>query len=917
LGVQSGFFSQPVTGLSPNTTYAFTARAVNAVGTSWAVPSLSFTTLPITLATVTNLPATGIQTSTATLNGQVLATGNDPPNLTLYYGPVDGGTNAGAWAQELALGLQTGLFAQVVSGLSSNTAYFFTTEGVNAAGSAWAVPSEAFTTPATNPPLPASVAVLTQHNDNGRTGANLQEGVLNTSNVNTNQFGLVFTRAVDDQVYAQPLIMTNVSVVGKGVHNLVIVATVNDSVYAFDADDASVTAPYWQTGFLGPNARAPRNTDMTGACGGNYQDFSGNLGIVGTPVIDPASGTIYLVARTLENGGTFVQRLHALDVATGSDRANPTVIAATYAGTGDGSLGGVLTFDPQRANQRPGLALVNGVVYISWSSHCDWGPYHGWVIGYDASTLQQAVVFNDTPNGYNAGIWMSGQGPAADTNGNLYLSTGNGTVDAAGAINRGESFLKLTRSGTNLTVASWFTPYNWQVLENGDIDLGSGGLLLIPGTSLAFGGGKEGIVYLVNRDNMGGLSGAAADTNIVQSFPVTTDQVHGGPVWWDGPGGPYGYIWPASVHLQQYRFNTAAGKFTLPALSQGPTAAPGGQPGGILALSANGNQSGSGIVWASHQLTGDANQSVRPGILHAYDAANLANELWNSQQVSARDAVGNFAKFVPPTVANGKVYLATFSGQLDIYGLLPSSTLAQLSLTPGNLNFGTVAIGQSNTRNFQLVNTGGLSLTGTVSTASPFKISSGNPFSLSSGQTGLVQVSFSPVNAGSFSNVVIFISNGGNSTNALVGTAAVVPVADFTAVPTSGTWPLVVAFTDNSTGTITNRSWDFGDSGTTNTTLTALSHTYVGSGTNTVRLTASGPVGTNTLARPNYIIVTNVGPFSVTIQPSGKQLQLTWPAGTLQSAAQANGPYTNVLTAISPYTITPSNTAQFFRIKVQ
>jgi PKD repeat protein len=252
-----------------------------------------------------------------------------------------------------------------------------------------------------------------------------------------------------------------------------------------------------------------------------------------------------------------------------------------------------------------------------------------------------------------------------------------------------------------------------------------------------------------------------------------------------------------------------------------------------------------------------------------------------------------------------------------VYGLLPSSTPAQLSLTPGNLNFGTVAIGQSNTRNFQLVNTGGLSLTGTVSTASPFKISSGNPFSLSSGQTGLVQVSFSPVSGGSFSNVVIFISDGGNSTNALVGTAAVVPVADFTAVPTSGTWPLVVAFTDNSTGTITNRSWDFGDSGTTNTTLTALSHTYVGSGTNTVRLTASGPVGTNTLARPNYIIVTNVGPFSVTIQPSGKQLQLTWPAGTLQSAALVNGPYTNVLTAVSPYTITPSNTAQFFRIKVQ
>ncbi len=527
----------------------------------------------------------------------------------------------------------------------------------------------------------ADVAVLTQHNDLARTGANLAETVLNTTNVNTNQFGLIFTRAVDDQIYAQPLVMTNVDLGTNGTHNLVIVATVNDSVYAFDADDPLVSAPYWQVSFLGPGVVPPANTNMTGACGGNYKDFSGNMGIVGTPVIDAVAGTIYLVARTWENGTSFVQRLHALDIRTGAERPNsPVVITATYPGTGSGSSGGVITFDAQKQNHRPGLALVNGIVYLAWASHCDWGPYHGWVIGYDAATLQRAVVYNDTPNGVNGGIWMSGQAPAADANGNLYLSTGNGTVgttsDPRDPINRGESFLKLARNGTNLTVASWFTPYNFANLEAGDIDLGSTGILLIPGTTLAFSGGKEGKLYLVNRDNMGGLSGSTtADTNIVQSFSLGARQIHGGAVWWDGPDGSYAYIQGASDYLRQYKFDWSAGMFLLPAYAQGPVAAASGQPGGMLALSANGTNAGGGIVWASHNLVGNANQQVRPGILRAYNAQNITNELWNSEQISARDSVGNFAKFVVPTVANGKVYLATFSNRLNVYGLLPRPPL--------------------------------------------------------------------------------------------------------------------------------------------------------------------------------------------------------------------------------------------------
>lgn len=517
----------------------------------------------------------------------------------------------------------------------------------------------------------ADVAVLTHHYDLAHSGANLQETALSTNNVNTNTFGLLYTRQVDDQIYAEPLVMTNVNIPGKGIHNVVIVATVNDTVYAFDADDPSVTAPYWTNSFINPpNIVPPSHSDLSaiGACGGNYVDFSGNMGIVGTPTIDPTTGTIYLVARTKESG-VFIQRLHALDITTGEDRPNsPVVITATYSGTGAGSSGGIITFDPERQNQRCGLSLINGVVYIAWSSHCDLGPYHGWILGYDASTLAQVAVYNDTPNGSNGGIWMSDDGVAADTNGNIFLSTGNGSVDTGGGPDRGESFLKLVRSGSSLTVASWFTPYNWQTLENGDTDLGSGGFLLIPGTSLAFSGGKQGVVYLVNRDKMGGLSSSTSDTNVIQSFVVTSDQIHGGTVWWDGPTNSYGYIWPASTNLQQYRFDRTAGKFVLPAFAISPTAAPGGQPGGLLAVSANGTNAGSGILWAVHQLNGDANHNILPGILHAYDAQNVGRELWNSQLLP-RDAVGNFAKFVPPTVANGKIYLATFSGQLDVYGL--------------------------------------------------------------------------------------------------------------------------------------------------------------------------------------------------------------------------------------------------------
>ena len=681
LGLRAGIFTQAVSGLTLNTTYYFTAKADNAIGTSWAVPSQSFTTLTPTVATLSNLPAASVTVNLATLGGTVINTGGDAPNLTLFYGPTNGGTNAANWAASIGLGVQSGTFNYAVSGLASNTTYYFSVRGVNLGGTAWASPAQSFATPAAAPP---AAAVLNQHNDHNGSGANLNEWQLNVNNVNTNQFGLLYTRPVDDQIYAQPLIVTNVNIPGQGVRNLLIVATVNDSIYAFDAEDPSVVAPYWQVSFTNANAVAPSNSDMTGACGGNYKDFSGHIGIVGTPVIDPVAGTIYLVARTKEIGTTFVQRLHALNLATGAERANsPVVITATYPGAGAGSSGGIITFDPQKQNQRPGLTLANGRVYIGWASHCDWGPYHGWFMAYDATTLQRVATYMTTPEGGNGGIWMSGAAPSVDASGNIYLTVGNGNVGTSAnpsdPINRGESFLKL--NGTNLTIQSWFTPFNWQILENGDIDLGSAGILLIPGTSLALSGGKEGKLYLVNRDNMGGLSGSTtADTNVVQSFQVTglsnPNDIHGAPVWWDGADGSFTYVWGEFDYLRQFKFDPAGGKFFLPNFAQSVVQAPNGMPGGMLAVSANGTNAGTGILWASHQYTGNANQSVRPGVLRAYNAQNVGSELWNSEQFSARDTVGNFAKFCPPTVANGKVYLATFSNRLLVYGLLSRPALS-------------------------------------------------------------------------------------------------------------------------------------------------------------------------------------------------------------------------------------------------
>jgi hypothetical protein len=538
----------------------------------------------------------------------------------------------------------------------------------------------------------APTAVLTQHNDVSRTGANLNETILTTANVTVTKFGKLFTRTVDGQIYAQPLYVPNVIVPGQGVHNVVYVATMHNSLYAFDADDPGAAAPLWQTQ-LGPSAPLPSPDIGTNP----YYDISVEVGTLSTPVIDPASNTIYAVAFNKDSPSsctitcTYNYRLHALDLTTGAEKfGGPSIITGTYPGCGWDNSFCVLTFTPSRELQRTGLLLSNGVVYFAFASFGDQAPAHGWVFGYNAATLQRVSLFNSSPDGGYGGIWQSGQGLAADAAGYLYFIIGNGTFNANTVNGKdfGDSFVKVDpANSTNgqLPVADWFTPYNQSYLDAHDIDLGSAGALLIPGTNLVLGGGKEGKLYLVNSNAMGQYNGPAGPDNVVQSFQVTslasnTGHIHGSPVYWNSPNGPLVYVWGEGDALKAYSLTVhssiSATFLTTPVATGTPQLNPYFMPGGILSISANGNQPGSAIVWASHPMT-NANHAVSLGVLRAYDASNVGIELWDSTQNLVRDDVGNYAKFCPPTVVNGKVYLATFSNQLAVYGLLAPTVVTQ------------------------------------------------------------------------------------------------------------------------------------------------------------------------------------------------------------------------------------------------
>ncbi len=515
-------------------------------------------------------------------------------------------------------------------------------------------------------------AVLTQHNDAARTGANLAETRLTTANVNPKTFGKIGTLRVDGYLYAQPLYMPNLAVPGKGLHNAVFLATAHNSVYAFDADDLAAP-PLWKVN-LGPSVPAAEIYTT------HWTDMRVEIGITSTPVIDPATQTIFVEAKTKEHG-TYVQRLHALDLATGAEKpGSPAEIKASVPGTGMASAGGQIAFDPVKQLQRPALLLANGTVYLAFGSHADSPPFHGWVLGYDARTLAQTCVFNLTPNGDEGAIWQAGMGMAADKSGFVYAMAGNGTFDAgSGGADYGSSILKLTPKPGTLAVADYFTPYNQETLSENDQDTGASGPLLIPGTDLLLGGGKNGWLYLTQTGKMGHYQ-STDDSQIVQSFQITRGNCHGSPVYWNGPRGPQVYIWPEFAHLMAFRVH--GGRLDTTPASESALSVPDGMPGAFLSVSAEGNKAGTGIVWSSAPYDANANWETVPGILRAYDASDLGHELWNSRMNPVRDSSGLFAKFCAPTVVNGRVYLSTFGNQLGVYGLLGGAALAVRGAAP-------------------------------------------------------------------------------------------------------------------------------------------------------------------------------------------------------------------------------------------
>ena len=526
----------------------------------------------------------------------------------------------------------------------------------------------------------AQTPVLTQHNDNARTGQNTTETILTPSNVNSTQFGRIFTLPVTGQVYAQPLYVPNVTIAGIA-HNVLIVATEGDLLYAFDADsNTGANSTYlWRANVIDASHGGAAGATPVPYTTVNCTDMQPQSGITATPVIDTSTGTIYLEAKSLENGNV-VHRIHALDVTTGSEKPfGPVAISALpngVPGTGDGSSGGVLQFDNLTQNSRPGLLLSNGTIFIGYASHCDNGPYHGWLFAYSESSLARLAYFNTTPYGGLGGFWSSGAGLAADTSGNLFLVTGNGSFDTTNpSIDYSDSILKMSYASGAFTVEDYFTPYNQASLSGGDTDLGSGGVLLLPNQPGSFPNelveaGKQGTIYLVNRDIMTTsplhyCNGCSSDPEIVQES--TAGKIGGMwsmPAYWNntvyfvGSGSPLTAITLSGGTLN-YSSVTTSSSLTF------------GFPGATPSISSNGTSNG--IVWAiDSSQYGNPGPGPGPAVLHAFNASSIKTEIYNSTQAGTRDTAGHAVKFSVPTVTNGKVYVGT-STEVDVYGLLSSA----------------------------------------------------------------------------------------------------------------------------------------------------------------------------------------------------------------------------------------------------
>lgn len=500
---------------------------------------------------------------------------------------------------------------------------------------------------------PSNVQVLTYHNDAARTGQNLQEKLLNSMTVNPARFGRVGFFPTDGLVDAEPLYVSNLLLAGEA-HNVVFVATEHDSVYAFDAD---TLATLWQTTVL-PANETPSDKR-------NCEQVSPEIGITSTPVIsfDGDAGVLYLVAMSKDGEGNYFQRLHALDISTGAEiSGSPATIQAEFP-----NLQGTTVFDPQQYKDRAALLLQDGIIYTTWASHCDEGPYTGWVIAYDAATLQRTAVLNVTPNGTDGAIWMSGSGPAGDGLGNVYVLDGNGTFDAAldsagfpvhGDF--GNAFLKFTYRQHKLAVADYFSAHNTQNESSRDADLGSGGVVLLPNlqdaagntVQLALGAGKTNTIYVVNRNAMGRFN-PKNDRAVYQKLEhALIGPVFATPAYFNNT------VFFAAVNDALKAFPIVDAKLAAEPTSH--SAARFAYPGATPSISANGNADA--IVWAVEARGSDA------GALHAYDAYDLTHELYNSAKTNGRDAFSD-NKFITPMVANGRVFVGTLTG-VAVFGLL-------------------------------------------------------------------------------------------------------------------------------------------------------------------------------------------------------------------------------------------------------
>jgi hypothetical protein len=645
-------------------------------------------------------------------------------------------------------------------------------------------------------------------NDNFRTGQNLAETVLTPSSVNASKFGLQFTDKIDGYAYAEPLYVPAVAIPGDGAHNVVYVATENDSVYAFDADAPG--PPLWHSSFINPEANPPITavpaTDI--GCG----DLVPIIGITATPVIDSTTGTMYVVSKEKLGPGSYRQRLHALDITTGLERSkSPVTITAAAPGTASDGNGTTVPFNPLTQLGRPALTLSNGIVYLAFASHCDIDPFHGWVLGYNETTLAQEVVFNTTPNGTNGGIWQSGCGLGVDTNGDLIAITGDGVFDTgASPQDFGDSFLRLTPNPgatVSMTVASYFTPLNELILDDDDLDMGSGGNLLLPdqpgpNPHLMIGVGKSGSIYLVNRDNMGGFN--ASQDPMVQEILLYIDGIFSTPAYWRGnvPG----------VGLQNMVYMIPAGGFPdtfvlSNGLIQTPPAATAsnfrfGFPGASPMISANGATGG--ILWA---IDSSAYQTSGSAVLYAFDPTNLNNEFYDSNKFTS-DNPGPAVKFSVPTIANGSVYVGTQT-QLAVFGLFPAgarpSPTASVSATPSAtitstvtatatptatpttsmvvtspLAFVNVAVGQTVTKAVTVYNTGAThSLVISSATPSdPEYILSGTgtcgtiPVTLAHGTNCTLGIRFAPTAIGAHNASLMLTDNAATSPQTVALTGA-------------------------------------------------------------------------------------------------------------------------------------------------